>query len=118
MVVRQHVVGEKEKMSMVEREGIAEESLKTKKVREKLKKHFEKLDKQVTQQELSRKISEIHRWISRHAMQRVSIKLKSFSLFDENQNTAQISQKIAALTVQLKQQVQESVESLEKHRQS
>lgn len=92
---------------MVQRDVIAEESPKTRRVREKLKKHFEKIDKQVTQQELSRKISEIHRWISRHAPQRVGIKAKSFSLFDENKNTAQISQKIAALTLQLKNQFQQ-----------
>jgi len=84
--------------------GIAEESLKTKKVRAKLKKHFEKIDKQVTQQELNRKISEIHRWISRHAPHRISVKEKSFSLFDENKNAAQISRKIAAITLQLKHQ--------------
>jgi hypothetical protein len=103
---------------MVQREGIVEESPKTRKVREKLKKHFEKLDQQVTQQELSRKILEIHRWISKHAMQRISVKAKSFSLFDENQNTAQMSQKIASLTLQLKTQFQENVQSLEKRGQS
>jgi len=103
---------------MDERDVIAEESAKTQKVREKLKKHFEKLDRQVTQQELSRKVSEIHRWISRHAQQRISIKEKSFSLFDENQNTAQISQKIAALTLQLKTQFGQTAQILENHRQS
>lgn len=103
---------------MVVKEGIAEESVKTKKVREKLKKHLEKLDEKVTQQELNRKISEIHRWISRHATHRVSIKAKAFSLFDENQNTAKISQKIAALTVQLKGQFQEVIKTFENHGQS
>lgn len=98
---------------MVGKEGIAEESIKTKKVREKLKKHLEKIDEKVTQQELNRKISEIHRWISRHAVHRVSVKAKAFSLFDENQNTAKISQKIAALTVQLKTQFQDNIQSFE-----
>jgi hypothetical protein len=97
---------------------IAEESIKTRKVREKLKKHLEKIDSQVTQQELNRKLSEIHRWISRHASHRVSIKAKSFSLFDENQNTAKISQKVAALVFQLKTQFEEARESLENHGQS
>lgn len=81
----------------------AEESIKTKKVREKLKKHLEKIDSKITQQELSRKVIEIHRWISRHAFQRVTLKDKAFSLFDENQNTAKVSLKIAKLLLQLQQ---------------
>lgn len=97
----------------VDKEEIAEESSKTKKVREKLKRHLEKIDEKITQQELNRKISEIHRWISRHASQRVNVKAKSFSLFDENQNTAKISQKISFLTLQLKQQFQDGVQSFE-----
>ncbi len=79
----------------------AEESYKTKKVREKLKKHLEKIDSQITQQELNRKIVEIHRWISRHAPNRISLKNKSISLFDENQNAAKSSQKIIGLITQL-----------------
>lgn len=103
---------------MTERDGVVEESFKTRKVREKLKKHLEKIDQKITQQELNRKISEIHRWISRHATHRVSVKAKSFSLFDENQNTAKISQKIAALTVQLKTQFQDNIRSFENRGQS
>ena len=80
---------------------IAEESLKTKKVREKLKKHLEKIDARVTQQELNKKVVEIHRWISRHAFQRISLKDKAFSLFDENQNTARVSLKISKLMSEL-----------------
>lgn len=88
---------------------VMEESFKTKKMREKLKKHFETIDAQVTQQELNRKIVEIHRWISRHAMQRVTLKSKTVSLFDGNQNAAQISQKIASIASQLKILHQEKV---------
>jgi lysyl-tRNA synthetase class I len=79
----------------------AEESYKTKKVRKKLKKHLEKIDSQITQQELNRKIVEIHRWISRHAPHRISLKNKSISLFDENQNAAKCSQKIMGIISQL-----------------
>ncbi len=96
----------------------AEESVKTKKVREKLKKHLDKIEQQITQQELNRKVSEIHRWISRHALHRVSIKSKSFALFDENQNAAKISQKIVSIAFQLRAKLQEEKEVLEKHRQS
>ncbi|PCI92602.1 hypothetical protein COB11_07005 [Candidatus Aerophobetes bacterium] len=90
--------------------NIAEESLKTKKVREKLKRHFEKIDEEITKQALNRKITEIHRWISRHAMQRVTLKSKSISLFDENQNTARISQKVSAFAIKLKGKLLEESE--------
>jgi hypothetical protein len=83
----------------------ADESYKTKKVREKLKKHLEKIDSQITQQELNRKIVEIHRWIARHAPNRVSLKNKSISLFDENQNAAKASQKITGLINQLQKNI-------------
>lgn len=82
---------------------LAEESSKTKKVREKLKKHLQKIDAQVTEQELGKKVIEIHRWISRHAFQRISLKDKAFSLFDENQNTAKVSLKISKLIQELNQ---------------
>lgn len=86
----------------------AEESYKTRKVREKLKKHLEKIDAQITQQELGRKLVEIHRWISRHAPFRVSLKNKSISLFDENQHAAQSSQKIIGLITQLQKNIYSS----------
>ncbi|MCH9631073.1 MAG: hypothetical protein S4CHLAM37_10860 [Chlamydiia bacterium] len=99
-----------EKSHKNSKKNIAEESLKTKKVREKLKRHFEKIDEEITQQALNRKITEIHRWISRHAMQRVTLKSKSISLFDENQNTASISQKVSTFAIKLKGKLVEGAE--------
>ena len=81
---------------------LAEESDKTKKAREKLKRRLTDLEKKVTQQALERKNMEIHRWIARHAPQRVVLRTKTISLFDENKNTAAISQKIAKVALQLK----------------
>ncbi len=81
---------------------LAEESDKTKKAREKLKRRLMDLEKKVTQQALERKNMEIHRWIARHAPQRVVLRTKTISLFDENKNTAAISQKIAKVALQLK----------------
>ena len=75
----------------------AEESAKTQKAREKLKRQFEVLDKKITPQALERQAIEIHRWIARHASSRITLKNKSISLFDENQNTAALSQRIRAL---------------------
>lgn len=85
---------------------IAEESLKTKKVREKLKKHLESFDQKVTAPALKKKLIEIHRWIERHASQRVVLKEKSISLFDENRNAAEFSQRVGILVEKLKQDMQ------------
>lgn len=81
--------------SLGKKKQIAEESLKTRKAREKLKKQLEANDKKITPQALEKKSIEIHRWIARHAQNRVVLKSKSISLFDENQNTADISNRIS-----------------------
>jgi FtsZ-binding cell division protein ZapB len=80
---------------------IAEESLKTKKAREKLKRKFEDMDKKITPQALEKKSIEIHNWIARHADHRITLKEKSISLFDENQNAAKLSEKIAKIVEQI-----------------
>ena len=79
----------------------AEESHKTRKAREKLKKQLAAFDQKISEQALERKTIEIHRWISRHAAHRVVLRSKNISLFDENQNAAAISQKIAHIAKQL-----------------
>ena len=83
--------------------GLAEESLKTRKTREKLRKRLKEMDKEITTQALKRKSTEIHRWIARHASDRVILRNKSISLFDENQNAAELSQKVSAVVEKLKQ---------------
>ncbi len=83
---------------------IADESPRTRKVREKLKKQLEALDKQITPQALKKKSIEIHRWIERHAQERVILKSKSICLFDENQNTADLSQRVVQLAEKLKKE--------------
>ena len=85
---------------------IAEESEKTRKAREKLKRRLKDLEKKVTQQALERKNMEIHRWIARHAPGRIVLRTKAISLFDENKNTAKISQKIAHVAMQLKKELE------------
>ncbi|MCB1109493.1 MAG: hypothetical protein KDK64_00785 [Chlamydiia bacterium] len=82
--------------------GLAEESEKTKKTREKLRRRLEEMDKGITPQALKRKSSEIQRWIARHASERIALRTKSISLFDENQNTADLSQKVSAVVEMLK----------------
>ncbi|MEM7175536.1 MAG: hypothetical protein AAF443_06400 [Chlamydiota bacterium] len=91
---------------------LAEESLKTKKIRDKLKRRFALLEKEMTPQALRQKSIEIHRWIARHAAERVVLKSKSISLFDENQNTAKLSHKIHLFTQNLANQKFDDVREL------
>jgi len=79
----------------------AEESAKTRRAREKLKKKLEAFEKQITPQALEEKTIEIHRWIERHSSQRAVLRSETFSLFDENQNTAVLSKKVSDLAEQL-----------------
>jgi hypothetical protein len=83
---------------------IAEESLKTRKAREKLKKQLDALEKKITPQALEKKAIEIQRWIARHASSRIALKTKSISLFDENQNAADLSQRVSVLADQIKKE--------------
>jgi hypothetical protein len=83
---------------------IAEESIKTRKVREKLKKKLDAFEKKITPQALEKKTIEIQRWIARHASSRIALKTKSISLFDENQNAAQLSQRVGQLADQIKKE--------------
>jgi hypothetical protein len=90
-------------VSVERKKALADESPKTRKAREKLKKQLEAFDQKITPQALEKKTFEIHRWISRHAAQRVILKTKNISLFDENQNAASISQKISKLALKLQE---------------
>jgi len=92
------------------RKAIAEESLKTRRAREKLKRQLEAFEKKVTPQALEKKSIEIHRWIARHASNRVVLKNKNISLFDGNQNAAKISQRVSNFAKDLKQEIQQSQE--------
>lgn len=83
---------------------IAEESPKTRKAREKLKKQLDAFEKKITPQALEKKAIEIQRWIARHASHRVPLKTKSISLFDENQNAADLSQRISLLADQIRKE--------------
>lgn len=83
---------------------LADESDKTKKARAKLKKRLLELERKVTIQALERKNMEIHRWIARHAPQRVVLRTK-ISLFDENKNTAEISSRISKVAMQLRTEI-------------
>ena len=89
-----------------EEKSFAQESAKTKRARDKLRKQFEDYEKKITQQALEKKSLEIHRWIARHAHHRVILHTKTISLFDENQNTAKLSQRIVKLAQTLSSNVE------------
>ncbi len=93
---------------------IADESPKTRKAREKLKRKFDAFDKKVTPQALEKKVIEIQRWIARHASNRVALKIKSISLFDENQNAAGLSLRVSQLADQIKKEFHVSTEDEER----
>ena len=88
------------------KKNLASESEKTLRARHKLKKKLAAIDLRVTPQAIERKTMEIHRWIARHAPQRVVLRTKTISLFDENKNTAQVSQRIAKLALTLRGEIE------------
>ncbi len=84
---------------------IVEESEKTRKAREKLKKKLDLLERKITPQALREKVIEIHRWIALHVHERVVLQTKQIALFDENQNTAEVSRKIMLIADQISKDV-------------
>jgi hypothetical protein len=91
-----------EEVLKIKKRSLAEESLKTKRARDKLKKKLEAIDQQITPEALKEKTIEIHRWIERHHSDRAVLKSKEIALFDGNQNTAQVSKKVIEIAEQLK----------------
>ncbi len=83
------------------RKTVAEESPKTQRAREKLRKQLEEEQQKITAKALEKKSDEIHSWIARYAHQRVPLKSKAISLFDGNQNSADQSMRIIKLAQQL-----------------
>lgn len=92
-------------MAATQERKIAEESLKTRKAREKLQKKLAVLDKEITPEALREKVSEIHRWIALHVEERVVLQTKQIALFDENQNTAAVSRKIVTIATQIQKDI-------------
>lgn len=99
-------MGEKDMVSpdqnKSKKKEIADESHKLKRAREKLKRQLEASEHHFTEQALEQKAIEIQRWISRHADSRVSLKQKSIALFDENQNAAELSERVSKIALKLR----------------
>jgi len=88
----------------------ADESEKTRKAREKLQKKLEALDQKITPQALEEKSVEIHRWIARHAASRIPLKSKGISLFDENQNAAELSKRISVFAQKFQTEREDNIQ--------
>lgn len=88
------------------KQQLAPESEKTQRMREKLRKFWTEAEERITPEALQEKVDEIHRWIARHAKNRIRLKNKKISLFDENQNTAKIGPRVRAIAQKLRQQLQ------------
>lgn len=66
----------------------AKESAQVLKARKKLLQQMADENKHVTAQALDKIRKSIHYWIARHASERVSLKSKEITLFDENRHSA------------------------------
>lgn len=83
---------------------IASESVKTKKIREKLRKKWKVQEKQITSEALAQTVEKIHQWIAANMMHRTVVKDKAISLFDQNQNAVSLSKKIQELIQKISKQ--------------
>jgi hypothetical protein len=91
--------------SKSDRRDLVNESSKTKKAREKLKLQHRIQDERITSKALEETTEEIRRWISRHAGDRVVLREKNISLFNENQNPARVSKVVETVFHKIKQEI-------------
>jgi hypothetical protein len=81
-------------VEMREKEGIAPESSRTKKAREKLQQQWEQDALLITAPALAASLEKIYQWIALNAGHRVVLRNKEIHLFDQNQNAAALSRKV------------------------
>ncbi|MEI6242352.1 MAG: hypothetical protein WCP39_02980 [Chlamydiota bacterium] len=94
-----------QKMNQEDRKGLVNESAKTRKAREKLKLQHRIQDEKITSEALDNTTEDIRRWISKHASNRVILRDKNISLFNENQNPAKISRTIESVFQKIKKEI-------------
>ncbi len=81
--------------------SIAKESDKVIKARRKIELEFSKLEKRITDIALDKTKTSINHWISKYSNERVILRNKNITLFDENQNAAKISKFIIKTSMKL-----------------
>lgn len=80
---------------------IAPESLKTRRVREKILKQWKAEKEQFTPKALKETVDKIYKWIADNAKYRTQVE-KSIRLFNQNENAAAISKKVQHFAEKLK----------------
>ncbi|OGN56415.1 MAG: hypothetical protein A3D96_05085 [Chlamydiae bacterium RIFCSPHIGHO2_12_FULL_44_59] len=92
----------------------AQESVKTRRVREKLIKQWESERLSFTSQALKETTDKIHKWIADHAQHRIPIKEKSnIRLFNQNKDPAAVSKKVKSLAKQLEENMNQLRKALD-----
>lgn len=87
----------------------AKESAQIQRARQKILQQIEAAEKRITPESLSKMTLLIHRQLSRHSSERISLKTKSITLFDENQHSAKTESRfIGKLLQQIKKIPNES----------
>lgn len=81
--------------------SIAKESDKVIKARKKIELEFSNLEKKINEIALEKTKSSINQWISKYSNERVVLKNKNITLFDENQNAAKISKFIVKTSMKI-----------------
>lgn len=89
----------------------AKESAHVRKTREKLKQRLEATEKKITPEALRDTSQAIQKWIARHSKDRINLKDKTITLFDENKHSASPHNKI--VTSLLKQLQSEATKEKE-----
>lgn len=71
----------------------SQESVQIRRARRKLKKQLQEEEKKITPEALQKVSESIYLWLSRHSEERIALKDKNITLFDENQHSAKIKSK-------------------------
>ncbi|MBX7066052.1 MAG: hypothetical protein K1X28_02360 [Parachlamydiales bacterium] len=84
--------------------GIAPESAKTKRAREKLIKQWEAEKVHFNPKALKDTVEKIHKWIADNSKNRVQIEKKGIKLFNQNKDAAVVSKKVQSIADKLKEE--------------
>lgn len=79
----------------------ASESIKTRKVREKLAKKMAAENEQLTPEALKDTVQKIHQWIADNAKERIVVKTKGIRLFNQNEDAAAVSKRVEKLRIDM-----------------
>lgn len=82
----------------------AKESAQVRRARQKIQKQIQEADKRINDQELTLMRTVIERQLARHQTERIDLKTKNVTPFDENQHSAKTESRfVSRLLAQLKQ---------------